>query len=324
MAKQKKAPATEEQKAEWAEARKAKVAALKDRSDEAVAALAEPKAWAAMLHGMGCFGRRYSLRNVLLIITQLPGATNVNGFWTWKAQGRDVRKGQHGAAILAAMRGTKSTEGEAQEQAKPAAEQATPAEGAQGERKGVRGFKPETVFDISQTAPTNPDAPDLCPPVVDADRAAIVHWPAIVARIATHGYDVETWTEGDDEEDGDQGDGYEIDTDSRTVRLTTNGDLADARQAVHALACLELGQLDTGEGYEAAVVDSVAHIVMSGLKLTADAPDPEDFDAIGEALSDTDPETIIEAVETVAQAARDILDAIDPMPEPAARPTRKS
>ena len=44
---------------------------------------------------------RYSLHNLILIVSQRPNATRVAGFHTWKQLGRNVRKGAKGIMILA-------------------------------------------------------------------------------------------------------------------------------------------------------------------------------------------------------------------------------
>lgn len=56
----------------------------------------------AFLSTMARF-HRYSLGNVLLIMTQFPEATHVAGFHTWKSLGRFVKSGEKGIAILAPM-----------------------------------------------------------------------------------------------------------------------------------------------------------------------------------------------------------------------------
>ncbi len=44
---------------------------------------------------------RYSLHNLILIVSQRPDATRVAGFHTWKQLGRNVKKGARGIMILA-------------------------------------------------------------------------------------------------------------------------------------------------------------------------------------------------------------------------------
>jgi antirestriction protein ArdC len=53
---------------------------------------------------------RYSLNNLLLIVSQRPDATRVAGFHTWKQLGRNVKKGAKGIMILAPLVLRKSKE----------------------------------------------------------------------------------------------------------------------------------------------------------------------------------------------------------------------
>ena len=57
----------------------------------------------AYLRAMGQF-HRYSFNNVMLIVSQRPGATQVAGFHTWRKLGRAVKKGEKGIAIFAPMK----------------------------------------------------------------------------------------------------------------------------------------------------------------------------------------------------------------------------
>lgn len=83
---------------------------------------------------MGRF-HKYSIGNVLLIFSQMPGATLVAGYHTWQKLGRQVRKGEKGIAILAPMTWSK------QEQAEDGSTTEVP----------VRWWKTVAVFDVSQT-----------------------------------------------------------------------------------------------------------------------------------------------------------------------------
>ena len=46
-----------------------------------------------------CEGRALSAFNSCLVLTQLPTASMVGGFWQWKDKGRSVRKGAQGLMI---------------------------------------------------------------------------------------------------------------------------------------------------------------------------------------------------------------------------------
>jgi hypothetical protein len=82
----------------------------------------------------------YSFGNVLEIARQMPTATRVAGFWTWKNLGRSVNAGSKGIRILAPIvGGRRKTDGEAE---KDITKQNT---------RVLLGFRNAYVFDISQT-----------------------------------------------------------------------------------------------------------------------------------------------------------------------------
>jgi hypothetical protein len=79
----------------------------------------------------------YSFNNSLLILLQRPTATRVAGFNTWKALGRNVKKGAKGIAILAPCVGKRTVEDE-----------------GTGEKKATMklyGFRVTHVFDVADT-----------------------------------------------------------------------------------------------------------------------------------------------------------------------------
>jgi hypothetical protein len=82
----------------------------------------------------------YSFGNVLEIARQMPTATRVAGFWTWKNLGRSVNAGAKGIRILAPMVGVR------REKDKEAEKDIT----KQNERV-LLGFRNAYVFDVSQT-----------------------------------------------------------------------------------------------------------------------------------------------------------------------------
>jgi hypothetical protein len=82
----------------------------------------------------------YSFGNVLEIARQMPTATRVAGFWTWKNLGRSVMAGQKGIRILAPIVGVRrKKDSEAQKDITK-----------QNERV-LLGFRNAYVFDVSQT-----------------------------------------------------------------------------------------------------------------------------------------------------------------------------
>jgi hypothetical protein len=82
----------------------------------------------------------YSFGNVLEIARQMPTATRVAGFWTWKNLGRSVNAGAKGIRILAPIVGVR------RKKDSEAAKDIT----KQNERT-LLGFRNTYVFDISQT-----------------------------------------------------------------------------------------------------------------------------------------------------------------------------
>jgi hypothetical protein len=86
----------------------------------------------------------YSFGNVLEIARQMPTATRVAGFWTWKNLGRSVKAGQKGIRILAPIVGVRRKKDEEAE--KDITKQNTCV---------VLGFRNAYVFDVSQTDGVN-------------------------------------------------------------------------------------------------------------------------------------------------------------------------
>src|SRR6201985_827200 len=92
------------------------------------------------LTAMSRFPKR-SFGNVLEIARQMPTATRVAGFWTWKNLGRSVNAGAKGIRILAPIVGVRRKKDEEAE--KDITTQNT---------RALLGFRNAYVFDISQTS----------------------------------------------------------------------------------------------------------------------------------------------------------------------------
>jgi hypothetical protein len=82
----------------------------------------------------------YSPRNAMLIAMQCPQATEVRGFKAWIAEGRCVRRGEHGIQILAPM-----PDREEEKRVQEAHER-----GEETDRKRLR-CRIAYVFDVAQT-----------------------------------------------------------------------------------------------------------------------------------------------------------------------------
>jgi antirestriction protein ArdC len=105
--------------------------------DELVASLEGGRS-ETLTNYLAAIGRfhRYSLHNVMLIALQMPRASYVAGFRTWKKLGRLVRKGEKGIAILAPLVRHKSRDN---------------ASLSPEESPEIFGFRAAWVFDVSQT-----------------------------------------------------------------------------------------------------------------------------------------------------------------------------
>lgn len=134
-ARRKTSPASRKAAAEKAAAERTalldQLAAFQDDLDEDSVAVARIAVWS----------QKYSDNNAVLIVMQAPEATDIRGYRQWQAEGRQVRKGEHGIRILAPAGQAPGTEGT------PATE-TTPAEDG---KPGRRFFKLISVFDFSQT-----------------------------------------------------------------------------------------------------------------------------------------------------------------------------
>jgi len=83
--------------------RQDKVAAVHDQLVAQMEKLVTSEDWMAYLAIAARF-HSYSSNNCMLIFAQLPEATRVASYTTWKSLGRNVRKGEKGISILAPCR----------------------------------------------------------------------------------------------------------------------------------------------------------------------------------------------------------------------------
>lgn len=99
--------------------------------EEGIEILATSGSWQDYLEVQGRF-HRYSFNNVMMILMQMPEASRVAGYGTWKQVGRQVKRGEKGITILAPI--IKAVEDD-------------------GDEDGRRfvGCRTVSVFDISQT-----------------------------------------------------------------------------------------------------------------------------------------------------------------------------
>jgi len=139
----------------------------------------------------------YSHRNTLLIKLQCPEATKVAGYNTWRNEfGRHVQEGEQAIWIWAPIITKQCPECENSpsyhEQSNCDYDETAPEDWS----KGLIGFKPTAVFDVSQTegeplpeleTEANGDADDLVPALLDAAVALDVDVRIVDAADWDHG-----------------------------------------------------------------------------------------------------------------------------------------
>jgi len=88
---------------------------------------------------------KYSLRNVFLIIAQMPAARRVMGYQAWKELGRQVKRNEKAIRIWAPMKPKKQDQ---------RANRSESDRMTEGELRESIFFRPVCVFDVSQTEGT--------------------------------------------------------------------------------------------------------------------------------------------------------------------------
>ena len=203
-----KPPASPAEAAERDAARATKLEQLHNTLVKQVGAIRDGENWQRWLDVAARFPS-YSLNNLLLIAAQRPDATQVAGFGAWKALGRQVDKGSKGIAILAPMvrrpkqavgategagAGTSDAAGGAQTAGgggggaavSPRDTEADTSDRPDATRRGVGGFKPVYVFDVSQTS--GAPLPQRPGPVLLAGQAPEDLWDALAAQVRDRGF----------------------------------------------------------------------------------------------------------------------------------------
>lgn len=121
-----------------------KIEQIRTTLNEGITALADSGEWAKMLDYMAKF-HKYSVPNVLLLLSQAPKATCVAGYRQWEEMGRQVRKGEKALRIFGYRTRTVRVDAEGRLIQHP-------KEG-EGTEQTVSYFPLLSVFDISQTDP---------------------------------------------------------------------------------------------------------------------------------------------------------------------------
>jgi hypothetical protein len=131
-----------------------------DRLSEGVRAVYDSERWESWLRSLSKF-YDYSLGNTILIAMQMPTATHVASFRSWKRDfNRYVKKGERGIEILVPML-VKDCDGD----------------DADEERRRLVGFRVGHVFDVSQT-----DGEPL-PTLVDEVAGDVERYTAILDAV---------------------------------------------------------------------------------------------------------------------------------------------
>ncbi|HET9733518.1 MAG TPA: ArdC-like ssDNA-binding domain-containing protein [Acidimicrobiales bacterium] len=267
---------------------------LHTQLETAFADLVSSDDWARMLAVAARF-HHYSPANVMLILHQRPDASRVAGYRAWQSVGRQVRRGEHGIAILAPCTYAGHHD---DDEAEP---------GNEEPRRVLRGFKVAHVFDLAQTE--GDPLPDVRPALLDGHAPAGL-WEALAAQVTAAGFTLER---GDCRPANGRTD-YTI----RTV--TVRDDVSDA-QAAKTLAH-ELAHVLLHDGTEYVLgcrglveveAESVAYIVASASGLATDAytvPYVAHW-------ADGNSNAVKATAERVISTAHAILSAIDPVPDTA-------
>jgi len=142
---------------------------------EGVEAVANSDTWKDFLGFLTKFSlRKYSFRNILLIYRQMPTASLVAGFRTWKKHGRVVKRGERGIAIFAPViirvpkaeyrvgRNSEASEQDADALPEPEKEEA------------LVGYRIVHVFDISQTEGKPLAVPEIDMHVPENQNASVL------------------------------------------------------------------------------------------------------------------------------------------------------
>ncbi len=208
-----------QRKALTPEQRRERIRQAHEQLTESVARLMTADGWRAAMERRAWL-RRYSLSNVMMILHQCPGATDVRPLRQWNAAGRHVRKGEHAIKIWApSIR-----------KPDPASQPDDTEPGDTAETITVR-FILVNVFDVSQTdgAPLpKVTLADYCPELLSGDAPGWL-WDAVAAEVRALGYTIER---------GDcDGANARVTWATRTVRVRDDVDGAQAAKSlIHEFA----------------------------------------------------------------------------------------
>jgi antirestriction protein ArdC len=211
----------------------------------------------------------YSFRNQVLIWAQYPEATHVAGYQTWRNEfGQQVKKGEHGIAILAPMI-AKRTERD--------------ANGEERTREALIGFRPVHVFDLAQTEAQDTEQARATRATLETPVVAELAGDAgayLLARLERVAHDAGLALS---REDTGRANGYAM-AGGSIVLSTANSPSQDAKTLAHEIAHHWLGHIErpeemakiaAGAGIDAHHLaefeaESAAYLVSKALGLNAD------------------------------------------------------
>jgi hypothetical protein len=223
-----------------------------DQLRQGVAALTSTDQWTRWLRVQRRF-HHYSWGNSLLILMQRPDATRVAGYHTWRSVGRQVRKAEHGIAILAPV----------------VRRQRVEDEGDDGTERVIVGqptaFRLARVFDIAQT--DGKDLPEVVSRLTGNDAGS--RFTGLVKVAATLGYSVDV-SKLPGERNGDCT--FEL----KRIRVREGLELAQsvktlAHELAHAILHSEADCSGPTRSVAELEAESVAFVVCDGLGLDSSA-----------------------------------------------------
>ena len=301
MTARRRAPA---QRPAAAKARQDELDRMHQQLEDGVAQLRDGDAWAGFLD-VAARLHRYSFANTVLILSQRPEATMVAGYRRWQELGRQVNRGEQGILILRPMTSTVPAGGRG-EQENDGAD--APDPDRQQPRRRLVGFRPVSVFDISQTS--GEPIPQPPQPELLAGQAPDGLWDALAGQVDAAGY---TLTRVPPQTlHGANGITRFLD---RAVEVRDDVDDAQAvKTLAHELAHVRLhgpDQADMTREQREVEAESVAYLIMTHHGVAAEN---YSFHYLA-GWSAEQPELLAATGQRAISCARDILTAIEPPAE---------
>lgn len=283
---------------------------IEDWIDELVADVDEAKASQQFQEWLDVQSRfhDYSHRNTLLIKLQCPGATRVAGYNTWRSEfDRHVQEGEQAIWIWAPIITKQCPECENSpsyhEQSGCDYDETPPGEWS----KGLVGFKPTAVFDVSQTegeplpeleTEATGNADDLVPALLDA---------AATLDVDVRVVDAAEWEHGDAKGVCKHRTLHECQPVVEAKARSNQADLAVTliHEYAHALLHFDV-DLEPERAKREIEAEAVAYIVGRYF----------DLDTSGSAFylaawQDDDPEVIQDRLNRISSTAQEIISAVD-------------